>query len=617
MTLKQLHESLQDLYRRLQEERDALKRRLRQEQAEQDDSTRRAQAELARLREQLRAKCRECEELQHHALSNQDFTRLQRRLEDDWREAELEPIRRHLEGQIAEAQGRARSMHRDLEQERAKMLMLEADLKDKLEVETKANRAKEQVLERSKAQVEAERRKAEDLEAEVLRLEYQMEDQETRLHSLREQVQERELQSQREQRVWKQELDRKVADEQQARREVQRYRQLYDQEALEKSKQLQAFEAQGEELGAQQRRANDADVQAKAARLELEQETRCLHEEMSKQRAAAQEEQMKHQKELKACEEKVQAAEMNTKALEVKHQQLDQEKLENMQEREEAHEQEKARLHAENAQLRAQLEKSDSQAETRRQHWQAKEAELLKQVDLAAEKLETFSEELTHCKVSQQDCERRLKEAHGAAAAREEQFKAQLRDLDSEAAKMKGKVSRHEQELQDQARLAQDHLQKLHVSEQQFRDLKDEFLSLTSRQDQERQDWRKQLDEAQATIVSTEQSCSERLQALAEDQKKQLQALSSKQKRSLSKAKALLQEKQGKNKDLSKQVSQLQSEKAVAVRVCEENKRFFELRLAECSAATSPQVWRDFSPDMRELLERHEEHERQLRQLRG
>eukprot|EP00913_Durusdinium_trenchii_P016215 g15239.t1 len=32
MTLKQLHESLQDLYRRLQEERDALKRRLRQEQ---------------------------------------------------------------------------------------------------------------------------------------------------------------------------------------------------------------------------------------------------------------------------------------------------------------------------------------------------------------------------------------------------------------------------------------------------------------------------------------------------------------------------------------------------------------------------------------------------------
>eukprot|EP00913_Durusdinium_trenchii_P003446 g3190.t1 len=334
---------------------------------------------------------------------------------------------------------------------------------------------------------------------------------------------------------------------------------------------------------------------------------------MSKQRAAAQEEQMKHQKELKACEEKVQAAEMNTKALEVKHQQLDQElAAQEGEEREEAHEQEKARLHAENAQLRAQLEKSDSQSgnlsSRRDRHWQAKEAELLKQVDLAAEKLETFSEELTHCKVSQQDCERRLKEAHGAAAAREEQFKAQLRDLDSEAAKMKGKVSRHEQELQDQARLAQDHLQKLHVSEQQFRDLKDEFLSLTSRQDQERQDWRKQLDEAQATIVKLAsipwtngasikafallfgtamepvRIGGTRLQALAEDQKKQLQALSSKQKRSLSKAKALLQEKQGKNKDLSKQVSQLQSEKAVAVRVCEENKRFFELRLAECSA---------------------------------
>eukprot|EP00434_Breviolum_minutum_P009955 symbB.v1.2.008775.t1/scaffold514.1/size193457/1 len=103
-TLKQLHESLQELYRRLQEERDALKRRLRHDQAEIDEVLRRTQGELARLREQLRSKCRECEELQHQALSPQELTRWRRRLEEELREAELEPIRRQLEGQIAEAQ---------------------------------------------------------------------------------------------------------------------------------------------------------------------------------------------------------------------------------------------------------------------------------------------------------------------------------------------------------------------------------------------------------------------------------------------------------------------------------------------------------------------------------
>ncbi|CAL1171017.1 unnamed protein product [Cladocopium goreaui] len=242
-TLKQLHESLQELYRRLQEERDALKRRLRHDQAEMDELVRRTQSELARLREQLRAKCRECEELQHHALSPQEITRWRRRLEEELREAELEPIRRQLEGQIAEAQGQARNMERVLEQERGRARVVEVELKDKLDVETTASRSKDQILERSKATMEAERRKAEDLQVEVSRLEQQLEDQETRMRGLREQLQARELQSQQEQLVWKQELDRKVSDEQATRRENQQLQELRHEESLRAEKQLQENEA--------------------------------------------------------------------------------------------------------------------------------------------------------------------------------------------------------------------------------------------------------------------------------------------------------------------------------------------------------------------------------------
>ncbi|CAJ1353609.1 unnamed protein product, partial [Effrenium voratum] len=99
----------------------------------------------------------------------------------------------------------------------------------------------------------------------------------------------------------------------------------------------------------------------------------------------------------------------------------------------------------------------------------------------------------------------------------------------------------------------------------------------------------------------------------------QLQRAAAERKRSLQKAKVQLQEKHNKCREYSKKVAQLQSEKAVAVRVCEENKRFFELRLSEHAglaggARLDPTpTWRDTSPELRELAERLAEHARQLK----
>ena len=107
------------------------------------------------------------------------------------------------------------------------------------------------------------------------------------------------------------------------------------------------------------------------------------------------------------------------------------------------------RLTAENAQLRLQIKKLEQElgaqfrpkashfdhfdalnaaarSDLRRQSWQNKEAELLRQVELAAEKLETFTKELAVCKQAQQDCEVRLRDAHHGNQHREEQVKASI-----------------------------------------------------------------------------------------------------------------------------------------------------------------------------------------------
>eukprot|EP00438_Fugacium_kawagutii_P027372 Skav223189 [mRNA] locus=scaffold2044:456578:463689:+ [translate_table: standard] len=142
-----------------------------------------------------------------------------------------------------------------------------------------------------------------------------------------------------------------------------------------------------------------------------------------------------------------------------------QEKMEQLHESQEGHEQERDQWLAENEQLRMKLKKTESEAEGRKQTWQAKEADLLKQVEALATKLENFTEELDQCKMSQQDCERRLREAHSNHGQREQEFKTQLQSIDEAAAKMKMQVAQLESERQEQARLAQDYAQKLRSSD--------------------------------------------------------------------------------------------------------------------------------------------------------
>eukprot|EP00439_Symbiodinium_sp_Y106_P087450 s60_g55.t1 len=395
ITLRRLHESLQELYKRLQEDRDSLGRKLRQEQAEQFDAMRKVSAEAARLREQLREKCRECEDLQRRAVAPQDLGRLRRRVEDELREAEVEPMRRQLEGKIVEEQNTTAAARRQLEQEKAHAQVVEAELKERLESFELALRSKDLQLDSLRSHLEVHRQRAEDGEAEVSNLQAQIDDLEAQLRGTREQVKEREAQSQREQQVWQQTFTQKAEAERRALHEVDRLRQ---QEEEKLRKQMDVTEEQEEEIRSLRARLDEAEVKVRATLIEKEKEAKRLGEEtsllgegwrnglkqeLSSVRMAAAAEKERLQRDAKASEEKLQAAELAAKAAEAKHQQLEQDRLEVMQDREEGIQQAEMRRAAEVTELRTQLTAISesfpsfdpgSRAETRSKNFREREA---------------------------------------------------------------------------------------------------------------------------------------------------------------------------------------------------------------------------------------------------
>eukprot|EP00439_Symbiodinium_sp_Y106_P050427 s3422_g6.t1 len=100
--------------------------------------------------------------------------------------------------------------------------------------------------------------------------------------------------------------------------------------------------------------------------------------------------------------------------------------------------------------------------------------------------------------------------------------------------------------------------------EQQCRKLQEQLAQTIARLDSDRITWRKQADEVHAELLKVEQQKLEAaLQAQAEEHKRQQHRLLSERKRSLMKA----NESRAKSHELRKRVSQLQSEKATAIRL--------------------------------------------------
>merc|ERR1712194_357610 len=100
--------------------------------------------------------------------------------------------------------------------------------------------------------------------------------------------------------------------------------------------------------------------------------------------------------------------------------------------------------------------------------------------------------------------------------------------------------------------------------------------------DVERTKWVQEVDEAQAAAIRLEEDRrAASVQQLTDEHKRQLAKIQAASRRALQKGARKRQELRQRCQDLARRTVQLQQERATAIKICEENKAAYELRLTE------------------------------------
>jgi len=474
--------------------------------------------------------------------------------------------------------------------------LVETELQEKFDSTAQAHETCSRQLEESRRQHEAARLRAQELDTKVSEYEGRVEDLQAQLVGVRAQLQERENLSQREVQVWRTDFEQKAAEARAKMHEVHRLQQRLTEEEERFRRQVDESEVQAEQLRTLQQRLEEKEVKVRATLLQKEQESKRLGEELSNLRTAQAAERERLLREVKAAEEKFQASELAAKAAEAKHRQLEQDRLEAMQEREEGLQQAEMRRAAEVTELQTQLASLHAEVDARNKTFRDREASLVKSVESAAARVEVMSQELSACQAAQEESDRRLKDAKVAQSHRESEVKVRVGQLDDETAMMKVKVHDLEVERNEQAKTLRAVHDRLRSSELQNKRLKEELAVTTDRLESERIAWRRQSEEVQSEVLLVErQKFQVELQAQAEEYKRQLHRLALERKKAVQKA----SQSQVKLTEVKKRVTQLQSEKSTAIRLCEDNKRVYEQRISEISVIGRGQAGVEFPANWR------------------
>jgi len=583
--LRVVHDGLVDAYKRLQMQMERSKDVFQKEQDDKQELVREHQRQLAHCRSQLEAKVRECEDAQHRGVAPVELHALRMQMAEEVQEP-YEKKLRDLEGRVAQEQRRSTDLQRQLEQERSKAKIAESELKEDMDAQKLASRSREQALQRKLAALEADAARLGEQEAQVLALRTQLREQETKTKGLQKTLQDQELHAEREQASMAENMRQMVDETSEARRRAHQLELQLDEDSRKHS-QLQAdLEAARREQLTLKQQLSQAEAKAQAVVLEVPEETRRLREELSQQRAVLTSEREQRAKATKVLEDKVQAAELAAKRAESKQAQLEEEHRQRLTDVQEAQELAENKLAAENASLRAQLDAAEKEAEARRQNWREREANLLQQVEEAVSRVDSLNDELLQCQVVQEEQERRLGETQRAQQQHNSLHQTAAHSLEDDLVAMKRKVEVLEKEHSEQAATAEALRKNLQNEQQCCQSLQAELAATSSRLDAERLAWAKQSEEVQTSFLAAEeQRRSTAMQKQAEEHKKQMNKLASATKKALQKGKLRRQEQRNKCHELVKRVAQLQSDKATAIRVCQENKSAYELRLAELGMA--------------------------------
>merc|ERR1712032_547332 len=159
----------------------------------------------------------------------------------------------------------------------------------------------------------------------------------------------------------------------------------------------------------------------------------------------------------------------------------------------------------------------------------------------------------------------------------------ELARREAEIGSMRDRIARLERERNEQAAGAEAARLTLRERDKQCDALQVEVASLSKRLDVERMEWLRDTEEARKEEEARRDAIVAQIQ---EEHKKQLVKLQASSKRSLQEAAHKRQELRQQRQDLVRRIRQVQEEKAVAVRVCEENKNAYELQLVGAGLAS-------------------------------
>jgi len=299
-------------------------------------------------------------------------------------------------------------------------------------------------------------------------------------------------------------------------------------------------------------------------------------------------EQEQHAKSLRVLEEQQQASVTSVRRAEARVRQLEDDLASRERETEREQADAERRHQAEVIAARADVEKAENDAEVKRQAWREREASLIRQLADARSRAESLSDELAQLQLQKEELRHAVADAKRQEQQREQVAAAERDKLTVELNGQRERAEKAEVERAEYATKA-DALSEARRQEERRADALQTELSVASqRHDDERIRWAREADDAyESAVQADEQRRTQAMQKIQEDHRKQLAKQQSASKKALQKVAQKYQSVRAKCQELAKRLALMQHEKDIAVRICEENKGAYELRLAELGLAVA------------------------------
>eukprot|EP00811_Abedinium_folium_P002526 NODE_1231_length_2553_cov_3.617477.p1 GENE.NODE_1231_length_2553_cov_3.617477~~NODE_1231_length_2553_cov_3.617477.p1 ORF type:complete len:707 (-),score=296.28 NODE_1231_length_2553_cov_3.617477:216-2336(-) len=584
--MKEVHADLVAAYKRVQAQHDRARHQLRREQHEWGQLEAEQQEQVALWRDQLEAKAHDFEQLQQQLTAPRELDAIRLQLAEEIEEPYMKRVA-SLEARLAAEQKRAAEARREAELLKLEGNNKEQDLREQLSVQAQMHRLRETALEQQLTELDAEARRHMDEAAAVACDKSLLQDLNAKVVGLQRALREQEQHSSRQQTEVADELKARIEELSAFRSHSHELQVQLDQEER-RGTQLQA---KCDELRREHTRMASqlADSQARTSTLRPAEEVTRLKDELAQVRAAAASERDQLNQAVRVAEERRVGPTLELKRAEVKIRQLEAEQLQR--DREARTELDESESHSQDklSSLRSRLEAAEKDASTCQQALRTREAALARQLENASVEGDELRKEqaqlqATHADIQRalRDTRRELREAKAAKQALQQKHEAELARRDMEIDPLRAKIARFEIEAREQAADAEAAHAAMRRQEQLNDALQAEVASLNTRLDSERAQWAREVDDQQGIAVAAQdQRHANAVRQLSEEHRRQTVKLQAAMKRLAQKSAQKRQELRQRCQELSRRVVQLQQERAAAVRLCEENKRTYEMRLLE------------------------------------